>query len=80
MRALVLEGDAGIDHLSVVDRPAGEPTPGRVAHRVTMKAASLNYRDPATVGSPMIKARLPLGVPLTRHGCWRSVSAVRARA
>jgi NADPH:quinone reductase-like Zn-dependent oxidoreductase len=65
MRALVLEGDAGIDHLSVVDRPAGEPAAGQVA--VTMKAASLNYRDLATVQSPMIKGRLPL-VPLS-DGC-----------
>jgi NADPH:quinone reductase-like Zn-dependent oxidoreductase len=65
MRALVLEGDAGIDHLSVVDRPAIEPAAGQVA--VTMKAASLNYRDLATVESPMIKGRLPL-VPLS-DGC-----------
>ncbi len=65
MRALVLDGDAGIDHLSVVDRPAAEPAAGQVA--VTMKAASLNYRDLATVESPMIKGRLPL-IPLS-DGC-----------
>jgi NADPH:quinone reductase-like Zn-dependent oxidoreductase len=65
MRALVLDGDAGIDHLAIVDRPAVEPGPGQVA--VTMKAASLNYRDLATVESPMIKPRLPL-VPLS-DGC-----------
>ncbi len=65
MRALVLDGDAGIDHLSIVDRPAIEPAAGQVA--VTMKAASLNYRDLATVDSPMIKARLPL-IPLS-DGC-----------
>jgi len=65
MRALVLQGDAGIDHLSVVDRPAVEPAAGQIA--VTMKAASLNYRDLATVESPMIKGRLPL-VPLS-DGC-----------
>jgi NADPH:quinone reductase-like Zn-dependent oxidoreductase len=65
MRALVLDGEAGIDHLSVVDRPTVEPGPGQVA--VTMKAASLNYRDLATVQSPMIKPRLPL-VPLS-DGC-----------
>ena len=65
MRALVLQGDAGIDHLSVVDRPAIEPAAGQVA--VTMNAASLNYRDLATVQSPMIKGRLPL-VPLS-DGC-----------
>jgi NADPH:quinone reductase-like Zn-dependent oxidoreductase len=65
MRALVLDGDAGIDHLAVVERPSLEPAAGQVA--VTMKAASLNYRDLATVESPMIKARLPL-VPLS-DGC-----------
>ena len=65
MRALVLEGDAGIDNLSVIDRPVVEPGPSQVA--VTMKAASLNYRDLATVESPMIKPRLPL-VPLS-DGC-----------
>jgi NADPH:quinone reductase-like Zn-dependent oxidoreductase len=65
MRALVLDGDAGIDNLSVTERPAVEPGAGQVA--VTMKAASLNYRDLATVESPMIKARLPL-VPLS-DGC-----------
>jgi len=65
MRALVLQGDAGIDHLSVVERPAVEPAAGQIA--VTMKAASLNYRDLATVESPMIKGRLPL-VPLS-DGC-----------
>jgi len=65
MRALVLEGDSGIDNLSVVDRPSAEPAAGQIA--VTMKAASLNYRDLATVQSPMIKGRLPL-VPLS-DGC-----------
>jgi NADPH:quinone reductase-like Zn-dependent oxidoreductase len=65
MRVLVLEGEPGIDHLHVVERPEAEPAPGQVA--VTMKAASLNYRDLATVESPMIKGRLPL-VPLS-DGC-----------
>src|SRR5580658_832863 len=65
MRTLVLEGDAGIEHLSVVDRPAVEPAAGQIV--VTMKAASLTSRDPATVQSTMIKGRLPL-VPLS-DGC-----------
>jgi len=73
MRALVLDGEPGIDHLSVVNRPVVEPAAGQVA--VTMKAASLNYRDLATVDSPMIKARLPL-IPLS-DGCG-VVSAIGA--
>ena len=65
MRALVLDGDAGIDHLALVERPVVEPGPGQV--RVAMKAASLNFRDLATIQNPGIKARLPL-VPLS-DGC-----------
>ena len=56
-----------------IERPAAEPGPGQVA--VSLKAASLNYRDLATVESPMIKARLPL-IPLS-DGCG-VVSAVGA--
>jgi NADPH:quinone reductase-like Zn-dependent oxidoreductase len=65
MHALVLDGDAGIEHLALVERPAVDPGPGQV--RVAIKAASLNYRDLATIMNPGIKPRLPL-VPLS-DGC-----------
>jgi NADPH:quinone reductase-like Zn-dependent oxidoreductase len=65
MRALVLDDDIGIDHLRIVERPPPEPGHGQVT--VKMTAASLNYRDLATVESPLIRGRLPL-VPLS-DGC-----------
>ena len=65
MQSLVLETEPGIDHLHLVERPDPEPGAGQVV--VAMKAASLNYRDLATVESPFIKQRLPL-VPLS-DGC-----------
>ena len=65
MRALLLQDDAGIDNLHIAEQPAAEPGPGQIA--VTMKAASLNYRDLATITAPMIKGRLPL-IPLS-DGC-----------
>jgi NADPH:quinone reductase-like Zn-dependent oxidoreductase len=65
MQALVLDGEAGIEHLALVERPAVDPGPGQV--RVALKAASLNFRDLATILNPGIKPRLPL-VPLS-DGC-----------
>jgi NADPH:quinone reductase-like Zn-dependent oxidoreductase len=65
MQALVLEDDAGIEHLKLVERQAPPPGPGQAT--VAIKAASLNYRDLATIQSPAIKPRLPL-VPLS-DGC-----------
>jgi len=65
VHALVLDSDAGIENLTLVERPAVDPGPGQV--RVAMKAASLNYRDLATIQNPGIKPRLPL-VPLS-DGC-----------
>ena len=65
MRALLLQDDAGIDNLHIAEQPAAEPGPGQIV--VTMKAASLNYRDLATITAPMIKGRLPL-IPLS-DGC-----------
>ena len=47
MRAMVLEGGAGLDHLSLQQRPEPEVGPGRVL--VRLQAASINYRDLATV-------------------------------
>jgi NADPH:quinone reductase-like Zn-dependent oxidoreductase len=47
MRAMVLEGGAGLDHLKLEDRPVPEAGPGQVV--VRLQAASINYRDLATV-------------------------------
>ncbi|MFI4936700.1 MAG: alcohol dehydrogenase catalytic domain-containing protein, partial [Caulobacterales bacterium] len=60
MRAMVLEGGAGLDHLKLTERPAPEPGPGEVL--VRLQAASINYRDLATV-TMMAPAR-PL-IPLS---------------
>ena len=50
MRAVVLETAYGIDNLRVVERPGPTPGPGQIV--VDIRAASLNYRDLATVTSP----------------------------
>jgi NADPH:quinone reductase-like Zn-dependent oxidoreductase len=55
MRAVVLESAYGIDNLRVVERPDPTPGPGQVV--VDIKAATLNYRDLATVTAP--SGRLP---------------------
>ena len=47
MRAMVLEGGAGLDHLKLADRPTPASGPGEVV--VRLQAASINYRDLATV-------------------------------
>ena len=47
MRAVVLESTYGIDNLTVVEKPEPTPGPGQIV--VDIKAASLNYRDLATV-------------------------------
>lgn len=60
MRAMVLEGGAGLDHLKQEDRPTPEAGPGQVV--VRLQAASINYRDLATV--TMMAPPRPL-VPLS---------------
>ena len=60
MRAMVLEGGAGLDHLTLVDRPTPTPGPGEVV--VRLQAASINYRDLATV--TMMAPSRPL-IPLS---------------
>lgn len=65
MRALVLEGNFGIENLTLKERDVPKAGPGQVV--LKMKAGSLNYRDLATVtfgGNPKL---LPL-VPLS-DGC-----------
>ncbi|HEY5072565.1 MAG TPA: NAD(P)-dependent alcohol dehydrogenase [Caulobacteraceae bacterium] len=47
MRAVVIEGAYGIDNLTVVEKSDPTPGPGQIV--VDIKAASLNYRDLATV-------------------------------
>jgi len=60
MKAMVLEGGAGLDHLKLIDRPEPRPGPGEVL--VRLKAASINYRDLVTV--TMAAPRRPL-IPLS---------------
>jgi NADPH:quinone reductase-like Zn-dependent oxidoreductase len=55
MRVVVLEQAYGIENLKLVERPDPVPGPGQIV--VDIKAASLNYRDLATVSAP--SGRLP---------------------
>jgi NADPH:quinone reductase-like Zn-dependent oxidoreductase len=55
MRAVVLESAYGIENLKLVERPDPAPGPGQIV--VDIKAATLNYRDLATVSAP--SGRLP---------------------
>jgi NADPH:quinone reductase-like Zn-dependent oxidoreductase len=61
MRAMVMDGGTGLDHLKLVEVDAAAPGPGQV--RVRLEAASLNYRDLATITAPAA-IRLPL-IPLS---------------
>jgi NADPH:quinone reductase-like Zn-dependent oxidoreductase len=47
MRVMQIEGEWGLDHIKLAERPDPEPGPGEVVLR--MKAASLNYRDTVMV-------------------------------
>src|ERR1700733_4918798 len=59
MKAIVIDGQFGLDHLKLVDRPAPEPRFGEVVIRNS--AASLNYRDTDMVaGTYPFKFPLPL--------------------
>jgi NADPH:quinone reductase-like Zn-dependent oxidoreductase len=55
MRAVVLETAYGIDNLTVIEKPDPTPGPGQVV--VDISAATLNYRDLATISAP--SGRLP---------------------
>jgi NADPH:quinone reductase-like Zn-dependent oxidoreductase len=50
MRAVVLESAYGIENLRVIEKPDPEPGPGQIVVDIT--AATLNYRDLATVTAP----------------------------
>lgn len=63
MRAVVLETAYGIDNLKVTEKPDPKPGPGQVV--VDIKAATLNYRDLATVTAP--QGRLPF-IPCSDGG------------
>src|SRR5580704_5179929 len=73
MKALVLENDAGIENLKVIEKPDPEPGPGQVVVRI--KAASLNFRDLATITNPGIKGRLPFSPLSDAAGVVEAVGA-----
>jgi NADPH:quinone reductase-like Zn-dependent oxidoreductase len=50
MHAVVLESAYGLDNLRVIEKPGPTPGPGQIV--VDIKAASLNWRDLATVTAP----------------------------
>ncbi len=47
MRAVVIDGSFGLEHLKVVERESPEPGPGQV--QLAMRAVSLNFRDLLTI-------------------------------
>jgi NADPH:quinone reductase-like Zn-dependent oxidoreductase len=58
MRVWEIEGDFGIDRLRLAEREEPSPGPGQVV--LAMRAASLNYRDLATIRGQAVRHRLPL--------------------
>src|SRR6476620_3502254 len=59
MKAIVIDGEFGLDHLKSVDRPEPKPRRGEVVIRTS--AVSLNYRDTDMVaGTYPFKFPLPL--------------------
>jgi len=59
MKAIVIDGQFGLDHLKLVDRPKPEPRRGELVIRT--RAVSLNYRDTDMVaGTYPYKFPLPL--------------------
>ena len=64
MRVMQIEGEWGVDHIKLAERPDPEPGPGQVL--VRMKAASLNFRDTVLVnrGYGRRSGELPL-VPVS---------------
>ena len=59
MKAMVVDGQFGLDFLKLIDRPQPQPRRGEVI--VRMRAVSLNYRDTDMVaGTYPYKFPLPL--------------------
>jgi len=58
MRAWEVQGEWGIDHLAMIEKPTPNPGAGEVLIR--MRAASVNYRDLLTVQGMGGTRRLPL--------------------
>ncbi|MBN8904628.1 MAG: NAD(P)-dependent alcohol dehydrogenase, partial [Rhodospirillales bacterium] len=72
MKAFVLRGGFGLDHLTHEDRPDPTPGPGQVLVRV--RAASLNYRD-LMVARGEYNPKLPLPRVLGSDGAGEVVAA-----
>jgi NADPH:quinone reductase-like Zn-dependent oxidoreductase len=68
MKAIVIDGQFGLDHLKLVDRPAPEPRFGEVVIRTS--AVSLNYRD-----TDMVAGTYPFKFPLSPLCRRRTASA-----
>lgn len=58
MKVWEIQGDYGVENLQIVEKPDPQPGPGQIV--VAMKAASLNYRDLATVKAMGGRHPLPL--------------------
>src|SRR4051812_24633656 len=58
MRVWEIDGDYGIDRLRLAGRDEPSPGPGQVV--LAMRAASLNFRDLATIRGQAMRHRLPL--------------------
>jgi NADPH:quinone reductase-like Zn-dependent oxidoreductase len=58
MRVWEIDGDYGIDRLRLAERDEPAAGPGQIV--LAMRAASLNYRDLATVRGQTVRHRLPL--------------------
>ncbi len=68
MRALVLDGGFGLEHLTLTERPVPEPGPGQVL--VKLSHASLNYRDWLMVSGDY-NPRLPMPLVVASDGVGR---------
>ena len=58
MKAIVIDGQFGLDHLKLVDRPMPEPRLREVVIRTS--AVSLNYRDTDMVAAGTYPFKFPL--------------------
>lgn len=75
MKAMVLRSPAGLDRLSMEDRPEpGTPGPGEI--RVTPHGSSLNFHDlgVATGRMPTANGRIPLADGAASWKAWARMS------